>query len=205
MRKSLLVLVTLAISTLTIAQTQNNVFKTFEEFKTNQPTEYAEFHLKKRTGGNVFMTGGIENYRLKKINPKAKSEQLMKKVWGVLVGDSLYINSYPYSKIIGFNKIIENGHYSYFIGEPARLKDKQISLGIINSDDPQQAVCCKTSYVILPDGAVKWLTPKLLGELIKDNQALSNELKDDKILQEDAYKMFGYLKRYNEIRNSESP
>ncbi len=200
MRKSQLVLLTVAISTLTIAQTQQNVFETFENFKSNQPTDYVEFKLKKRTDGNVFMTGGITNYRLKKILPKIKSEKLTKKVWGVLVDDSVYINSYPYSKIIGFNKIIEKGYYSYFIGEPARLKDEQSSLGIIKPDEPQKAVCCKTSYVILPHGEVKWLTRELLSELIKDNHELSTELKGEEISQEDAHKMFDYLNRYNEIK-----
>lgn len=105
-----------------------------------------------------------------------------------------------YSQIIGFNKIIENGYYSYFVGEPARLKDKQISLGIIKPDEPQKAVCCKTSYVILPKGDVEWLTPSLLRELINDNNKLSEELKNDKILQEDAFKMFDYLSRYNRMK-----
>lgn len=197
MRKSLLVLLTLVITTLTIAQTPKNIFKTFEDFKPNKPSDYVEFRLKKRTGGNVFMTGGITNYRLKKISPKTKYEDLTKKTWGVLVNDSIYINSYPYSKIVGFNKIIENGYYSYFIGEPARLKDEQISLGMINSDEPQKLVCCKTSYVILPNGTVKWLSPELLATLIKDNKTLKSELKVDNIQQEDAYRMFDYLKRYN--------
>lgn len=201
MKTILITLLTIAISIVAYPQTEKNIFRTYEEFKENKPSEFAEFKLKKRTGFNVFMMGGITNYRLKKIDPNANSEKMKKEIWGVFVDDSVYINSYPYSQIIGFNKIIENGYYSYFIGEPARLKDKQISLGIIKPDDPQKAVCCKTSYVILPNGEVKWLTPELLSELINDNQKLTEELRADNILQEDAHKMFGYLNRYNKMKH----
>jgi hypothetical protein len=200
MKIFLITLLSILISTVAFAQSIKNTFETFQEFKEIQPSTFVQFHLKKRTGFNVFMIGGIINHRLKKIVPKTKSEYLTKEVWGVLVNDTAYINSYPYSQIIGYNKIIESGYYSYFIGEPARIKEKQLSLGIINSKDSQKAVCCKTSYVILPNGEVKWLTPELLNQLIKDNKELLMELKNDKIAQEDAYKMFDYLNRFNKMK-----
>lgn len=191
-------IVTLSISA--FSQNQNNIFKTYEDFKGGQPTDFVKFQLKKRTGGNVFMTGGITNYRLKKIVPETRNEEVTREIWGLIIDDSVYINSYPYSNIIGFNKLIEDGYYGYFVGEPASLKEKQVELGIIEPDEPQKVVCCQTSYVILPNGEIKWLTPELLGKLINDNQELTSEFESDKILQEDAYKMFGYLSRYNKMK-----
>lgn len=200
MIKNTLILILLSISLFTSAQSENNVYKNFEEFDSKKPSEHYDFQLKERTNGNVFMMGGITNYRLKKIIPESKKEELTETVWGIIEDGTSYINSYPYSKIVGYNKIQGNGYYHFFIGEPARLKDKQVELGIINEDDSQQAVCCKTTYVILPTGEIKWLTPQLLLELINDNETLKTELSNEKLMQEDAEKMFDYLTRYNESK-----
>jgi hypothetical protein len=200
MKTILITLLTISISASAYSQTEKNILRTYEEFKENKPSEFADFHLKKRTGFNIFMMGGIANYRLKKIEVDDNLEKVNNEIWGIFVDSSSYINSFPYSQISGFNKIIENGYYSYFIGEPARFKDKQITLGIIGPDEPQRAVCCKTSYVILPNGDVKWLTLNLLSELINDNKKLAEELKNDYVLQEDAYIMFDYLSRYNKMK-----
>ena len=89
------------------AQKENNTFMTYSEFNTNNPSKFCDFKLKRRTTGNVFMTGGITNYRLKKINPETKTEEMTEVVWGITVDDTVYINSYPYSKLIGYNKILE--------------------------------------------------------------------------------------------------
>lgn len=200
MIKYTLISILLGFSLFAIAQTENNAFKNFDEFKSKKPSKYYDFQLKERTNGNVFMMGGITNYRLKKIVPETKKEELTKSVWGIIVEGTSYINSYPYSKIVGYNKIQGNGYYNFFIGEPARLKDKQVELGIINEDDSQKAVCCKTTFVILPTGRIKWLTPQLLLELIEDNETLKTELLNEKLMQEDAEKMFDYLTRYNKSK-----
>ncbi len=193
-------LILFASSTFAVGQTGMYYFKTFEDYKTNRTSSDCEYLLKQRTNGDIFMMGGISNYRLKKIQPKTKTDELTQNAWAILFEDSVYINSYPYSEIVGFNKILGTGHYAYFIGEPARTKDKQIELGIIQPGQPQMAVCCQTSYVILPEGAVKWLTPQLLAELLSDNQELTKEFKKDRVNQSDANKMFDYLRKYNEMK-----
>jgi hypothetical protein len=189
------------ISFLSFGQVKRNVFMIFSEFKTNSPSKYIDFQLKQRTMGNVFMTGGITNHSIKKVNPSTKTEELTKIVWGITVADSIYINSYPYSKILGYNKILGVGFYSYFIGEPARSKEQQIKIGIIEEGEPHKEVCCKTSYVILPDGSVKWLNLELLKTLIADDSELSKELETTSLTSENVFEMFAFLNKYNQGRN----
>lgn len=188
------------IGMITYAQEKPNVYMVFSDFKANTPSLYFDFQLKQRTEGNVFMTGGITNYMIKKIKPTTETDNLTKNVWGVLVNDSIYINSYPYSKILGFNKIIGTGFYAYFIGEPARLKEEQINVGIIKEGEHQKGVCCKTSYVILPDGSVKWLNLDMLKTLIADNSELTKELESKKLTPDNVYEMFVILTKYNQSK-----
>lgn len=197
MKKTLFV-VLLTFFVLTVfSQKENNVFNTFLEFKENNPSTYCAFTLKQRTNGNVFMTGGITNFRLKKIKPETQVEQMNKEVWGILVDDSAYINSYPYSKIVGYNKIIEKGYYTYFIGEPARFKEEQLKLEIINEGEDQISVCCKSGFVVLPDGQIKILKPETMMRLLQDNETLMKEFMSKNLKQEDVYEMFELLKKYN--------
>lgn len=181
-------------------QDSENVFKSFTEFKEMSPSQKFDFQLKHRTMGNVFMTGGITNHRIKKAKPSTTAEYLTKEAWGVLVNDSVFINSYPYSKLIGYNKILGVGYYCYFIGEPARLKEEQIELGIIKEGEPQKGVCCKTSYVILPGGDVKWLNPVYLKELISDNSELTAEFESKNLTPDSVYEMFEIIDKYNETK-----
>ena len=170
MKKTIITILMTFFLTTVFAQKENNTFMTYSEFEENNPSNFCDFKFKHRTTGNVFMTGGITNYRLKKIKPETKTEEMTKVVWGIVVKDTVYINSYPYSKLIGYNKIIEKGYYSYFIGEPARFIEEQIKLGIINEGDKQIGVCCKSGYVILPDGQIKILKPKIMETLLKENK-----------------------------------
>ena len=101
---------------------------------------------------------------------------------------------------IRYNKIIEIEYYSYFIGEPARLKEEQIKVGIIKEGDPQMAVCCKTGYVILKDDTIKWLNPELMKTLLSDNEKLLNEFESKNLKPEEVYKMFDFLSRYNKTK-----
>lgn len=187
--------------TVTVFGQQNNStangFTDFNEFKQNSPSLTFGFQVRQRTNGNIFMKGGIANYRLEDIEPKSDKEKLEKEVWGVLIHDSTYINSYPYSKVKGYNLILEKGYYTYFIGEPARTKQEQEDLGIIKSGGKLIAVCCQVGYIILPEGTVKLLRPKLLLELCKDNEVLSKEIMTAKLKFEDVNEMFDFLKKYN--------
>ncbi len=194
-----LILMTLIVLK-TYGQERANVFMNFSDFKSNDPSKYFDFQIKQRTQGNVFMTGGITNHIIKKVNPSTETDNLTKNVWGVLVGDSIYINSYPYSKLLGFNKIIGIGFYSYFIGEPARFKEEQLKVGIIKEGEPQKGVCCRTSYVILPDGSIKWLNPELLKTLISDNPELIKEIELKKLTPDNVYEMFDILNKYNQTK-----
>ena len=92
MKHTLFFILLIGISiNLTFAQNDPNVFSTVEEFQKNTPSTYSNFKLKKRTNGNVFMTGGIRNYRLKKIKPESKTEDMLKKSMGSKgIGFSLY-------------------------------------------------------------------------------------------------------------------
>jgi len=197
MKKTLFtVLLTFYVLTI-FGQKENNVFNTFLEFNESKPSTYCDFILKQRTNGNVFMTGGITNFRLKKIKPETQVEKMNQEVWGILIDNSVYINSYPYSKIIGYNKIIEKGYYTYFIGEPARSKEEQLKLGIIKEGEKQISVCCKSGYVILPDGQIKILKPETMESLLQDNELLLNEFISKDLKQENVYEMFELLKKYN--------
>lgn len=195
-----IILMTIAILfALTIfGQTKtNNSFADFNEFKLNKPSLTFEFQLKHRSDGDIFMTGGISNYRLKKIKPVNEVGKVEEEIWGVTVGDSVYINAYPFSKVKGYNLIIEKGYYTYFIGEPARTEKEQRELGIIKPTEKQIMVCCKAGYVILPEGTIKLLRPELLLDLCKDNDDLTKEIKAANFKLDDVYKMFDILKKYN--------
>ena len=193
---SILVLLGLILYAQTTESTKNG-FSNFGEFQKNEPTLTFEFQLKQRTTGDIFMTGGIANYRLKKIKPKSEAENVEKEIWGVRVGDSIYINSYPFSKRIGYNVILEKGYYTYFIGEPAWTEIEQRELGIIEPTEKQIQVWGRVGYVILPYGAVKLLKPQLLLELCKDNIEIANEIRLANLQLENVYEMFDFLKRYN--------
>ena len=175
----------------------SNGYSDFNEYKNNTPSLSFDFQLKIRSGGDIFMTGGIANYRIKKVKPQIETEKIEKEVWGIRIDGIDYINSYPYSKIIGYNKIGGKGYYSYFIGEPARTEKEQRELGIIGQNDRQIGVCCQTGYVILPTGKVLNLKPELLLELCSDNEDIVNEIKTINPKIEDVYKMFEILKKYN--------
>lgn len=200
MKKILTLVLSLILTAQLFSQNSKNVFKSFSEFIEMKPSQTYDFQLKLRTMGNVVMMGGITNHRIKKAKPKNTFDYLKKEAWGVFVNDSVYINSYRYSRIIGYNKILGKGYYCYFIGEPARFKEEQLQLGIIKEGEPQMAVCCKISYVILPDGSVKWLNLEYLKELISDNSELVSELNSKNLLPEDIYKMFEIIDKYNESK-----
>jgi hypothetical protein len=174
-----------------------NAYSNYDEFKSNTPSLTFDFQLKQRTGGDIFMVGGIANYKFKKINPVTDTEKIEYDIWGVQVDGVDYINSYPYSKIKGYNKIEGKGYYSYFIGEPARTEKEQRELEIIKPNEKQISVCCQTGYVILPSGKVLNLKPELLLELCEDNEDIINEIKALKLRIEDVYKMFEILRKYN--------
>ena len=200
MKKTILTSISVLFGLILFAQTTEstaNSFLNFSEFQKGEPSLTYEFQLKKRTTGDIFMTGGIANYRLKKIMPASQSENVEKIIWGVRVGDSIYINSYPFTQRKGYNVILEKGYYSYFIGEPAWLEKEQRELGIIKPDEKQVQVCCQVGYVILPDGVVKFLKPELLLDLCKDNEDIAKEIRSANLELKDVYKMFDFLKKYN--------
>jgi len=198
MKQIFLTTITILFATTIFGQTKtNNGFADFNEFKQNKPSLTFDFQLKKRSGGDIFMMGGISNYRLKKIKPDSEVEKVEYVIWGVVVDDSVYINAFPFSKVYGYNLIIEKGYYTYFIGEPAKTEKEQRNLGIIKPTEKQIMVCCQAGYVILPDGTIKLLRPELLLDLCKDNEELTKEIKAANLKLEDVYKMFDFLKKYN--------
>jgi len=198
MKRIILTTITLLLVTTIFGQTKfTNGFADFNEFMLNKPSLDFDFQLKKRSGGDIFMTGGISNYRLKKIRPASEVEKVEKIIWGVTVDNKVYINAYPFSKVIGYNLIIEKGYYTYFIGEPARTVNEQRELGIIKPTEKQISVCCQAGYVILPDGTIKLIRPELLLELCKDNEDITKEIKAANFKLEDVYKMFDIIKKYN--------
>ncbi|MGL1885564.1 MAG: hypothetical protein OCD76_03525 [Reichenbachiella sp.] len=199
MKNILITNLILLLSIVSYAQT-NNTFKNFNEFIKDAPSRKYNFQIKQRSEGNVIMTGGVRNYRLRKVKPSTDADILNKYIWGIKDGDSLYINSYPYSKVFGFNKIIERGYYSYFKGEPARTRQEQLTLGLIEEGDKTMMVCCWTGYVILNDGQVKQLKPRLIEKLIQDNQTLHAEFVKKNLKIENVHEMFDYLSRYNQTK-----
>jgi len=206
--KKLILLFSLAAACLSITFAQRgkvpNGYSNYEDFKNSTPTLTFDFEIKQRSGGDIFMVGGIANYKIRKVNPATDTEKIEYEIWGVRVGDVEYINSYPYSKIKGYNKIEGKGYYSYFIGEPARAEKEQRELGIIKPNEKQIAVCCQTGYVILPTGKVLNLRPELLLELCEDNGDIINEIKTARLRMEDVYKMFEILKKYNLSKKSQN-
>lgn len=182
-------------------QNQSNVFMSFSEFKENKASEHVSFNLKHRTGSDVAMTGGITNYRVKKIVPSSKKRAMKKEVWAIVVDGAVYINSYPYAGMFGYDKIIETGYYTYFIGSPSISRDKQVKLGIIKKGESIKQPWGRTGYVIKPDGTVKWLNPNMLKELISDDKNLLEEIDTKELGNVDIDEMFDILHRYNKNKN----
>lgn len=119
---------------------------------------------------------------------------------GVFVGDSIYINSYPYSKRKGYNKLLEIGFYTCFVGEPAGGEFEQRKLGFIGPDEKPVKVCCKVGYVLFEDGQIKLLTPALLLELVADNEKILEEVKVKNFQRENVPEMFNIVSKYNMIK-----
>jgi hypothetical protein len=198
------ILTTILICTISTLFGQTNAsgpkgYLNYNEYKQNQPSLSLDIELKKRTKGDIFMTGGISNYKLTKLSQN-DYDRVVKEIWGVKIEDSVYINSYPYSKIKGYNTLLEIGYYTFFIGEPARTEKEQRELGIIKPTEKKIGVCCNVGYVLLQDGTIKLLRPELLSELCKDNKELSKEIEAADLKLNDVYKMFDFLKRYNSTK-----
>lgn len=177
-----------------------NGFANYKEFKNDQPSLFFEFEMKQRTGGDIFMTGGIPNYKPRKVKKEEDLNIIEMQVWGLKVGDAVYINSYPYSGFRNYNLILGKGYYTYFIGEPAKFVNEQRELGIVPPDGKQIQVCCQCGYVILPDGSVRLLKPSLLEWLCNDNEVLLKEIQEARLKLENVNQMFAFLKRYNESK-----
>jgi hypothetical protein len=175
-----------------------NAFADYEEFTQNKPSLHYNFELKGRAVGDVFMVGGITNWKVKKVKPSADADKVEKEIWGITINDTSYINSYPYSKVKGYNRIIEKGYYSYFIGEPARMKEEKIKLGMIAQNEVEIVNWRQVGYVILPDGTVRFLRPELLSELCSDNAALKDEVDAANFRPDSFFLMFEILKKYNQ-------
>jgi hypothetical protein len=182
------------------AQDSTNVFLSFEEFANNEASELMEFELNQRSDLSMFRWGGFLNYRIKKARPSSNYYFLNVNAWGVIVKGKPYINSYPYSGLPGYNEILGTGLYRYFLGEPARSATFQLALGFIQEGETKVEVCCKTTFVILPNGVVQWLNPALLKELIKDNETLVEELDSMHLTLDKVPEMLDVLERYNGAR-----
>jgi hypothetical protein len=182
----------------TFGQTPN-VFANYKEYKENTPSLTFNFKLKQRSKGDVFMTGGITNCQVKEIQLDSNKKFLEEDAWGVKINDTVYINSYPYSKMPGYNKIIEKGYYTYFIGEPAYGIKEQKELGFIEPDAKKRIQPWgRVGYVILLDGTIKLLKPDVVLELCKDYESLVAQIKAADLQQENVHQMFKCLALYNE-------
>ncbi len=199
MKNAIIISILLLISNNLFSQSKGG-FADFTEFKENKPSLTFDFSIKHRTDGNIFMMGGIKNYRLKKIKPESYIKKVEEDIWGVFVGDSIYINSYPYSKRKGYNKLLEIGFYTYFIGEPAGGEFEQRKLGFIGPDEKPVKVCCKVGYVLFEDGKIKLLTPALLLELTADNEEIFEIVKSKNFKRENVLEMFKIISKYNRIK-----
>ncbi|MBL7890736.1 MAG: hypothetical protein JNL24_14380 [Bacteroidia bacterium] len=190
----------LTISTICYGQNPPNVFKTYNEFKENKPSEYVDFSIELWSAGNLTNFKRRTYYRIKKVAPLSKRKALKKEVWGVIFEGSEYINSFPYSGLCEYDYIQGKGYYTYFNGKQIDSYDMQVKLGIIKQGEKIKQLWGKSAYVILPDGTLKWLNPELLKELISDNKILLEELEAQNLKEEDVYKMFEILKRYNSTK-----
>ncbi len=199
MKNIIIISILFLISNKLSSQTKGG-FADFNEFKENKPSLTFDFKVKHRTSGNVFMMGGITNYRLKKVKPESYIEKVEVDIWGVFVGDSIYINSYPYSKRKGYNKLIEIGYYSYFVGEPAGGEFEQRKLGFIGLEEKPVQVCCKVGYVLFEDGQIKLLTPDLLLKIVADNDKIFEIVKSANFKRENVPEMFKIISKYNMLK-----
>ena len=77
-------------------QTTNepNSYSNFSEYENDTPSLFFDFQLKERTGGDIFMTGGISNHRVKNVKPKTETQKIEREVWGIRINGVDYINSY---------------------------------------------------------------------------------------------------------------
>ena len=196
MKKLPLLLALILCAQLAFAQSVH-VFATYDDFLNGTPTDSLPFRLEQRDQGDIFMTGGIDNYKFGKVKPRSLKKRLYEEIWGVEQDGEVYISGYAYSRRKGFNKVKGSVPYRYFIGEPAILYENQVALGFIESGEEAMSVCCKTGYVLLEDGTVKLLTSERLLELVRTDADILQGVKDAKYQQEDIYKMFEALDVYN--------
>lgn len=200
MNKTIALVLVIFCSLLAHAQAEPKAkgFANFDEFILDTPSVPINYNISRRTRWNVFMSGGIRNYRFKKVFPASLKKRIKFGLWGVKTDGRLYINAMAYSGLFGYNLILESGYYSYFIGQPARTFVEQRKLGIIGPGENLKAVCCKTGYVMLNTGEIKRLSPSLLYTLLSENEALLQECKSSNLQIKDVNEMFDFLKRFNE-------
>jgi len=118
---------------------------------------------------------GGSTYKITEVIPKTDRKKIETEIWGIRVNGIDYINFYSYSGYPDFHKIEGKGYYSYFTPKS----------------------WSKEAYVILPTKKIQVLTPELLLELCKDNEAITKEIQAAKLKKNDIPKMFEILRQYN--------
>jgi hypothetical protein len=175
-------------------------FSSYEEFKNSAPT--LEFNLQLKLLSQIDFQGGIGIYILKNSKPAKNSDKISREIWGFSCNDTIYINTFHVTNVKGYNVILENGYYKYFLGRlpPNEKLQKEFGIFIPKPTWYQSVEYGIGGYVLLPDGKIKFLSPELLAELCKDNEKLYQEIVEAKLNINDQKKIFEFLKQYNKSK-----
>lgn len=199
------ILTSLLIFCSSIVYAQNNTlcFENYSQYKTGNPSVGTEFTLVKRTSGDQILMGGISNYTFKDVYPKELKNKLTKEYFAVSHDGKVYINQFPFTKFKYYNELIGIGRVSYFVGLPPGPMDKQnqINLGFIKAGQGPIYITHSVGYVLLHDGTIKYLGPKLLSELVIGHKDLEAEVAINKYSSKDYIEMFKVIDKLNEIEN----
>jgi hypothetical protein len=111
MKQLIIFLTTIVIfSIAAISQTNHTIrnggYRSLDEFKANTPYIMAEFTVKKRKKGDIFMIGG-NDYSI------GIAEYMEDALWGVYQDGILYLNCKPLTQVFGYAKVEIFGHYCF--------------------------------------------------------------------------------------------
>jgi hypothetical protein len=172
-------------------------YKNFTELKEGRSSSEFDAEIKQRSTGDIFMTGGIANYVIKKANPKSDLNILRDDIYAIKIDNDLYINEISFTGLARYDKIIEVGYYTYFTATAPLSGEYQEKLGIIKPGEKPVAIAGMIGVVVKPDGTISMLTPQILLKLCRDNHKIYKDIIAANLQRKDVPQMYDFLKQYN--------
>lgn len=129
--KNILLALTLQILLVNFSTAQQQgAYTSSEEYLGNKP-QYPniQFDIKKRSKTDIVMMGG-NDYKVKSTSNEISNGTLKKEIWGIYQSDTLYLNSKPVTRIVGFSVVNELGRYDFVKFPFPANKSVQKELGV---------------------------------------------------------------------------